>query len=115
MRALAHKRRLASALLAGLVLCASLASAGHTHAAAAAEAGAVAAREAQPVDAGLASGELDCALCAAGARLGHGAGWTHPCAVVGPRCALASRAAAILAPRCALFARALSRAPPRLG
>jgi hypothetical protein len=115
MRALAQKRRLATALLAGLVLCASLASAGHAHAAAVPEAGAVAAREAQPLHAGLASGELDCALCAAGARLGHGAASTHPCAAVAPRCAPASRAAAILAPRWALFARALSRAPPRLG
>jgi hypothetical protein len=115
MRSLAQQRRLASALLAGLVLCASLASAGHAHAAARTEESAVAARGAQPLDAGQASGELDCALCAAGARLSHGTASTHPCAVVAPPCTAASRAAAILAPRCALFASALSRAPPRLG
>ncbi|HEY8123458.1 MAG TPA: hypothetical protein VII78_19215 [Myxococcota bacterium] len=108
-----HTRRLGPALLAALVLCVSLASAAHAHPAAARHAAAFAA-EAQH-EAQLAGSDLDCALCAAGSRLAHGA-VAVPAALfdVALRRFHTPRAGDI-APLRVDLSRTEARAPPRLG
>jgi hypothetical protein len=116
MRVVAPLRRLASALVAALVVCASLVGAGHTHASSHAGGPTLSASADAPHGgSGAKASELDCALCAAAARLAHGAA---SCAAAlsdpAPQRFCAPRHAGP-APRSALLARCESRAPPRLG
>ena len=113
MRIAQQIRRLAPAFLAALVLCASLASAAHSHASASGQAAAIAA---DPQHASRALGaDLDCALCAASARLAHGAITAPtPSPELAPDRFHPPRAGDVAAQRIAL-SRTEARAPPRLG
>ena len=113
MRLTQRIRRLVPALLAAVVLLASIAGTAHTHAVAASGVAAVSAGASQATPG--ASFDLDCALCAAAARLSQGTGLAPARA---PDLALArfhgqyagevALVGVDLAPRTA-------RAPPRLG
>jgi hypothetical protein len=115
MRFTGSLRRIASALVAALVLSASLAGSGHAHAALA-HAGDALSAGAEPAR-GDASAlpNLDCALCATATRLAQGAALTPapPLDVAAPRVRAPEPDAT--APRAARLAPADSRAPPRIG
>ena len=113
MRTAARLRRLSSALLAALVLCASLASAAHSHAGATTHAPEIAVDA--PQGTGAASADLDCALCAAAARLAHGAhaAFALPVALDASGCP-APHGLDAVPPRIDLAQRE-ARAPPQLG
>jgi len=113
MRNDARLRRLGPALLAALVLCASLASGAHSHVSATART-AERAVDVPCETTGAATADLDCALCAAAARLAHGASaaLTLPAApTVSGRSVHIARSVA--PPRVDLAPRE-ARAPPRL-
>ena len=96
------------------VLFASLASAGHTHATAASAGASLTARSA-PQSEPAANVDLDCALCAAAARLAHG---TSLALAALPDLALArfhAHHAGDVAPESAPLGQREARAPPRLG
>jgi hypothetical protein len=113
MRIALELRRLAPAVLAALVLCASLAGASHAHGAAVGHGPQLAAQGPRAESAGGA--DLDCALCAAAARLSHGA--TSPPVPIadGALQRFTGLAQREIVPRCAPLSRTESRAPPRLG
>jgi hypothetical protein len=113
MRIASRIRRLAPALLAALVLCVSLASASHAHGPALGPEPRLAEQAQQAESAGAA--DLDCALCAAAARLSHGAASTPVPVADGALQRFTGLAHDEIAPRCAPLSRAESRAPPRLG
>ncbi len=112
MRTFGQIRRLAPALLAALVLCVSVASAGHAHGAAHACGPRIAADVPRAGLSGAA--DLDCALCAAAARLAAGAVSAPVPAVDGSPQGLAGLERREAVPRAASLSRAESRAPPRL-
>jgi hypothetical protein len=105
-------RRLAFAFLAMVVLWVSLASAAHSHGAFSPRAAVSAGAERDAL-----RGEIDlaCALCAAAARLGHGARTAPLLAlpIAAPR--LHPPCEGAVAPQRVARSRSETRAPPRLG
>jgi len=113
MRIALELGRLAPAILAALVLCVSLASASHAHGAAIGHGPQLAAQAPRAESAGAA--DLDCALCAATARLSHGAASPPVPIADGALQRFSGLAHRESVPRCAPLSLTESRAPPRLG
>jgi len=112
MRLASLARRFAPALLAALVVLASFASAAHTHAAPARSPALAAEADGAPH---TSPADFGCALCAHGARLGHGAAHTHASLLDDFTRPALARGRATPPPQRVLLERLAPRAPPRIG